>query len=262
MLIKNLTIIILTDRHDQIFEQAILSAAHAEKLLIFDQETLNPWPELTTKLKNINPNLEIKIFKRYGLIKDFAKVRNQALEMVDTPWLMFLDSDEVLVEESLIDLTQLLKSHAVSAYTVHRRDIFAGKKMRFAEAGQNRPIRLVKTNKVVYERRVHEIPKVTGIVKDSAIIIDHLAHQNISEFLQDIGNYAQLEANYRREQNWPYSRAKIIFEAIFYPLAKFFYNYVGELGFLDGYAGFVYAVMMSLHSLLVRIYLYEQYFLN
>jgi hypothetical protein len=39
-------------------------------------------------------------------------------------------------------------------------------------------------------------------------------------------------------------------------------NYWLKLGFLDGFAGLSYALMMSFHSLLVRIYLYEKYFLH
>jgi len=36
MLVKNLTIVIINDRRDQLFEQALLSAAIAEEIIVFD----------------------------------------------------------------------------------------------------------------------------------------------------------------------------------------------------------------------------------
>jgi hypothetical protein len=48
-----------------------------------------------------------------------------------------------------------------------------------------------------------------------------------------------------------------VVEVIAYPLGKFFYTYVLLLGFLDGAAGFTYSFMMSFHSFLVRVKLYQ-----
>ncbi len=47
-----------------------------------------------------------------------------------------------------------------------------------------------------------------------------------------------------------------IFHIAFYPLAKFFYDYIFLFGFLDGVRGFVIASLMSFYSFLVRAKLY------
>jgi len=261
-MIKNLTLIILTDRDDNIFHQSLMSAALAEKLIILDQETKNDWPQLKKELKKLNPKIEITIVERQGKIEDFARVRNNAIKMVKTDWLMFLDSDEVFQVPDPKYLKQLLNSHSVSGYQVKRSDYFLGNRIRFGEAGTSQPIRLAYKNKIVFERKVHETAKITGIVADSGLEIKHLAHKNLQEFLADISDYALLEAQYRYEQQLVYSALKIICQALTYPVGKFLYNYVWKLGFLDGFGGFIYASFMSLHSLLVRVYLYEQYFLN
>jgi hypothetical protein len=49
---------------------------------------------------------------------------------------------------------------------------------------------------------------------------------------------------------------KINFSEWLKPLAKFIWNYFFLWGFLDGIHGFVFAVLMSLHSFAVRVKLY------
>lgn len=262
MLNKNLSIIILNDRQDHIFHQALLSAAVAAEIIVFDQESNNDWPNLEKKLKKINPQLNFRLISRKKSIVDFADLRNQAIKKVNTPWLMFLDSDEILSSNNLDTLAQLLQNHQVDGYQMQRIDYFHQQQLRFGETGWAYHLRLARTNKIKYRRPVHEIPLVMGRVEQSNLVIKHFPHQNINEFINTINQYAQIEANFRFTDKISRSKIKIIFEAIFYPVGKFFFNYCLKLGFLDGFAGLTYATIMSLHSLLVRIYLYEKYTLN
>lgn len=262
MLIKDLSVIILNDRHDQIFEQALLSAVVAEEIIVFDQETKNDWPTLEKKLKKLNPKINFRLIIRKNPISNFADWRNKAIKAVHTTWLMFLDSDEFLSKKDLKKLDQLLNDDRVSAYRLKRVDYFHGKKIRFGETGNYHSIRLARTKNIKYQRQVHEIPIITGRVENSSLIIKHFPHRNLNDFLQTVNNYAQIEANYRFTEKIHYTKLKIYLELFFYPIGKFFLNYFLKLGILDGFAGLSYAVLMSFHSLLVRIYLYEKYFLN
>ena len=54
------------------------------------------------------------------------------------------------------------------------------------------------------------------------------------------------------------SKKTIIKQMIVYPIGKFINNFILELGFLDGWRGLIYAFIMSLHSLWVRVYWYEK----
>jgi hypothetical protein len=262
MLIKNLSIIILNDRHDRMFEQALLSAACAQEVIVIDQETNNHWPHLEKKLKKLNPDIHCRLIIRKNPVKNFANVRNQAIKAVHTTWLMFLDSDEILSKKDWYKINHLINSDQIDAYRLKRVDYFHGQKMRFGETGNYFVVRLAKTNMIQYQRQVHEVPQITGRVGQSSLVIKHFPHQHLSGFLKTINNYAQLEVNYRFTKNIPYTKVKIYFELLIYPSGKFLLNYLFKLGLLDGFAGLSYAVMMSLHSLLVRVYLYEKYFLN
>lgn len=262
MLVKNLTIVIINDRQDQLFERALLSAAIAEEIIVYDQASHNDWSALEEKLKKINPQLNFRLIIRKNPIVDFASLRNKAIAKVHTPWLIFLDSDEILSQKNLHKLPALLKNEKISAYRLKRVDFFHEKKLRFGETGNCSIIRLAKTNTIRYQRAVHEIPVIAGRVANSYLEIEHYPHDNLDDFLKTINHYAKLEASYRFSEKYYYPQLKIIVELLIYPIAKFLINYFFKLGFADGFAGLAYAVLMSSHSLLVRIYLYEKYFLN
>ena len=246
-----LTAIFLTDRNDQIFLNALKSVVFADQILIFDYQSENDW----TKLKKHFPQL--KIVKKTGIISDFAAVRNEAIELVKTDWLLFLDSDEILEKGAEDKIKDLVVSN-VDAFTLKRIDFFHDEKVNWGEVKNVNLICLAKTKKIKFNRKVHEKSETKGTINKSGLRIWHYPHHNIDSFLNSVNNYAQLEANYRKENDWTYSKAKLLLELLLYPPLKFIWNYFFKLGFWDGFAGFVYAVLMSFHSLLVRIYLYEK----
>lgn len=250
-----LTVIFLTDRNDQNFLNALKAAAFAEEILIFDYQSQNNWQ----KLKRAFP--QIKVLKKKKKITDFAATRNEAISLVKTDWLLFLDSDEVLEKDAKKKVSRLTKSDA-DAFTLERIDFFHDENLNWGELSKVNLIRLAKTKKIKFVRKVHEEAIVNGLIKKSNLKIRHYAHQNIESFLVSVNNYAELEADYRKENNYSYTRLRVLFEFFSYPPIKFIWNYFLKLGFLDGFAGLVYAVMMSLHSLLVRIYLYEKYIME
>ena len=172
-----------------------------------------------------------------------------------------MDSDEILEKEAKDKIKKMIKNKA-DAFTLERTDFFHDEKLNWGELRKVKLIRLAKTNKIKFIRKVHEIAVVDGVVKRSNLKMKHYAHQNIGEFIDSINHYAQIEADYRKNKNYSYSKIKILFEFCSFPTLKFIWNYLFRLGFLDGFAGLVYASMMSLHSLLVRIYLYEKYILE
>ncbi len=262
MLIKNLSIIVLNDRQDQLFQQSLMSVAFAEQIIVVDQESANDWPALEKKLKKLNPELKFRLIFRKNPITDFADLRNKMIKKVNTPWLVFLDSDEILSQENLEQLPQLLNNDQVDAYLIKRVDYFHQRQLNFGETANYYSPRLARVNSIKYDRQVHEVAHITGQIKKSNLIIKHFSHQNLANFLLSVNQYAQLEADYRLAMQIPYTKSKIILQGIFYPTGKFLFNYWLKLGFLDGFAGLCYAWMMSIHSLLVRIYLYEKYFLN
>jgi len=197
---------------------------------------------------------EVKAVENKIAISDFAQVRNDALHEIKHDWVFFVDSDEVVDEATPKLLEPLLNQPNISGMTVKRVDIFLGKELHWGEVGNVRLLRIMKKNSAHFERAVHEVAKVEGNTIDSGIILRHYAHQSVSEFLQKIIFYIQIEAQLRAKNGERFQ----LWQLLLYPPAKFFVNYFLKLGFLDGWRGLIYATMMSIHSAGVRATLYEK----
>lgn len=187
-------------------------------------------------------------------ITDYAKARNDLLQTAKTPWVFFLDTDEVMTPELQAEISSIIHhpSPVNSAYSIPRLDTFLGKQLTHGEAGYTRLVRLARRNWGAWQRPVHEVWVGKGRVGELKSPLLHTPHPSISSFLTKIDHYSTLDANYRYTQKVKSS----LFKIFFYPLVKFKYNYFLRLGFLDGVPGLIHAIMMSFHSYLTWSKLY------
>jgi hypothetical protein len=247
-----LTIVIMTHRFDERCQAAVESASLAHLIHLHHPANIDSTAaKQIQSWKDTFPQLESFADVPEKVIS-FSQLRNQYLKLVETEWVLFLDSDEVLSPEFANSLTDHLQQRW-DGYYLRRRDFFWGKAIEWGEAGESYVLRLARTKKLRFFRNVHETAQVAGLTHylDEGLL--HQPHQNLSEFFQKIHTYAQLEAELRQTTKKNFSWIQWV-----YPFGKFGYTYVFKLGFLDGWPGLIYSWMMSLHSLLVRIYWYEK----
>jgi glycosyltransferase involved in cell wall biosynthesis len=225
-----LTVIIITHRRDGRFRAALASAQPANEVLVADYSKKPP-------------------------ITDFAAVRNAWLKKAKHDWVFFLDSDEVIETKSWPHIETLIRSTQLAGVWVRRTDVFYGRKLRFGETGHVWLLRLMRKNQTRFTRPVHEVAVVNGPTKKSHISLLHTSHPSLTEFFQDVVSYSRLEARFQHDAKLPVWL--LAAKTLIYPLGKFVINFFVKLGLLGGWRGAAYAVMMSLHSLFVRIYSYE-----
>lgn len=246
MKITELTVIILTNRNDEKLKRAIESASFAKQIILIDNTNGTNWEEYKKEYT-------ISIISHPAKIEDFSEVRNKALESTHTPWVLFLDSDEMLPSEAKDEIQDIIEKNVYDAVSIQRTDYFLGKVMHYGETGNLWITRLFKTKKGKYIRSVHEVVKCEGKTTTAHFVISHFSHDSIFDFLTKISRYSYIESTHRK-----HSRVQNTFQMCTFPLTKFILNFVIKLGFLDGYRGLIYAVMMSLHSFFVRVYYYEK----
>jgi len=196
-------------------------------------------------------NLTIVTIKK-PFIKDFAKERNQAMKNLKTRWVLFVDSDEEISKELLKEIKQAIKNNQYN-YQLKRQDWFLNRKLRFGETSKVRLTRLVQKRTGQWQGKVHETFKSKLAIKTLKHPLIHQRNINISQFLDRLNSYTDIRVKELLQQNQSFS----LFQLLFYPPLKFIHNYIFKLGFLDGLPGFVIAFLMSLHSLFIRIKLYE-----
>lgn len=243
-----LTVIILTNRSDARFEKALNSVSWAAQVLVVNT---NAQLQLDDLKKEYNFELVHQPTNPDSF--NFSTLRNKAILIAKHEWIFFLDSDEWLPAKWVPEIIARMENKTCYAVSVKRQDIFLGRLMRWGEIGNVNLVRLGKKSYLRFSRAVHEIPFTDHFVCHSPLTIMHESHLSTGEFFSKISWYAQLEAKERLAQGSTFN----LLEALLYPVGKFVVNYFLKLGLLDGWRGFIYALMMSCHSLFVRIYLYE-----
>jgi hypothetical protein len=244
-----ITILILAHQQNALFDNCLQSVSWADEILVgWNGEGKIDKKQLSEKF----PQLHVVYLPEP--ITDFAATRNELQKKATNDWVFWLDSDEVITKESVEVIEKLLSQKNVDGYFVHRQDVFYGHVMQWGEVKDVRILRLFRKSKGAFVRPVHEVAEGDGEIQTSGITLLHYAHQSVTSFYQKVARYAKIEADYRHQQKQKTNTV----ELVIWPAGKFLANYFMFAGFLDGWQGLTYAVMMSLHSLLVRAFLLEK----
>jgi glycosyltransferase involved in cell wall biosynthesis len=244
-----LALVILTKNQSQDVEKILKEVGRGfDAVYILDDDS-------TDRIDLLAKSHNASFFKR-ALGDSFATHRNWILKKVQEDWTFFLDADERITPELLSEIKRAIEQEQFIAFAVSRHDIFAGHTLKYGEVGSVELVRLARTKdgKGKWKRAVHEVWDIpsSNIGKLRSPLL-HSAHADISSFLIKLNKYA----SYEKHERGTRTKGRILFEIFTYPPAKFLQNYIFKQGFRDGFAGLVYAVLMSYYSLIKRIFWYE-----
>jgi len=220
-----------------------------------------------------------EIARRYGAtLIDFSwdgrfpKKRNWVLLNIELKceWVLFLDADELLDDRFCDAVAEAVQSKECVGYWLRYTNYFMGRKLRFGVS--QRKLALFRIGAGLYEdvgdiawtrldMEVHEHPIIDGRVGMIRHKIEHDDHKGVAKFIERHREYAVWEARriqllrkrdigdltfrqrakYRNVEKW------------WFASAYFMFQYVARLGFLDGAAGFYYAVMKAWYFMVVRL---------
>lgn len=241
-----ISVIILTKNEENNILDCLESIREAGEIIVVDDYSEDRTREIIKNFDN-----KIKILK-HKFNNDFSEQRNFGLNHARFEWILFIDADERVSEALASEIFQPKADgpmiHNVDGFYIKRRDVMWGRELKFGESGNIKLLRLARKNAGKWVGRVHEAWAVGGRVEELENDLIHYPHQTIREFLREISLYSSIRARELHEK-----RVKVsALDVIFYPKAKFFLNYFVKLGFFDGLPGLIVALMMSLHSFLVR----------
>ncbi|MGH7203242.1 MAG: glycosyltransferase family 2 protein [Candidatus Levyibacteriota bacterium] len=234
--------IVLTKNEEKNIEACLDSLSWCDERIVIDDYSEDKTVDLAKKKG-------AKIF-HHTLQNDFAQQRNFALTKATGDWVFFVDADERVSSGLWYEIMQRTNESLedYSGFYIKRQDTMWGKLLRHGETGNIKLLRLAKKDAGTWEGKVHEEWKVNGKTLTLHNYLDHYPHTTITEFLKEINFYTDLRAQElfkkKTTANW--------FTIILYPKSKFILNYFIKRGYQDGLPGFVFAMMMSLHSFLVR----------
>lgn len=192
------------------------------------------------------------------------------------PWVLYLDADERCSPDLRDEIRRVaLPEAAESAFRIRRKDFFMGRWLKRAQLYPVWIVRLFRPRNIRYERLVNPVARVDGPTGVIQAHIDHYPFSHgVGHWLARHNQYSDMEAIeaaklrdsfdldaralWSRDPNERRRALKEIFQRMpGRPLIKFLYCYVWRRGFLDGRAGFTYAVLQAMYEYMISCKLIE-----
>jgi glycosyltransferase involved in cell wall biosynthesis len=237
------------------------------------------WSDDVHVLDSYSSDKTVEIAKEYGAhvwfrkFDSFSQHQNWALENIPFkhPWVFYFDADERISPRLASSLQQAVSAPGnCVAFRVQRRDFFLGTWLKHVQMTAFYE-RLFRPEKMRYERLGHCISRPDGEVGQVDGFLDHFPFsKGMADWVQKHNFYSTQEAQQtisNRKLGEKASLKKALFDKdkkerrrnikeLYYalparPLIKFLVMYIGKRGFMDGYAGFTYSVLIAFYEYMI-----------
>ncbi len=206
----------------------------------------------TDNTNKIAQSYGAKIFKRQ--FDSFSNQKNYALSLAMNEWVLHLDADEVLSNELREEIRNIMENNTeYDGFILVRTNFFLGRQMKHSGLDKEERLRLAKKSLSKYVGGcVHERLEVNGNISKLKNVFYHYTYPDLNGYFNKLELYTTFGAIKMVNEN----RKATIIDIIFRPPIEFIKRYVLKLGFLDGFEGFVWAILGSYYSFIKYIKLY------
>lgn len=257
-----ISVLILTKNEEQDLPGCIESVRWCDDVHVFDSYSTDLTVEVATRQ---GATVMQRVFDGY------ASHRNAALHGIAFryPWVLILDADERISSALAEEMCRKVKAvpQETCAYRMRRCDIFMGRWLKHAQITPYY-IRLVRPERVHYEREINEVLVVDGAVEALEGTFNHYPFsKGIEHWIAKHNRYSSMEAIRwleERQGKFEFSWKEALLakdpavrryhqKGLFYgfpgrPLIKFAYMMLGRRAFLDGWPGVTYAILQSIYE--------------
>jgi glycosyltransferase involved in cell wall biosynthesis len=260
-----ISVLILTRNEEHDLPGCLDSVAWCDDVHVFDSLSNDRTVEIATARR---AHVTTRAFDGY------ASQRNAALHGLAFKhcWVLTIDADERVPSALACELAEFATRapEGVAACRMRRRDFLRDKWLKHCQASPYY-IRLVRPERVRYEREVNEVLKVDGAIHDLREPFDHYPFsKGMRHWLDKHNAYSTMEAQYALESQRGQTRFSLTAaffaddfnerrrhqKELFYrlplrPTIRFLYLYVWRRGFMDGSAGLTVAMLQSIYEYLI-----------
>ena len=185
----------------------------------------------------------------------FSAQKNAAIALACNDWILLLDADEWLTDDSSETLRKLFESGRIEhadAWLVQRRTRFLGKKLRFGGWGKEAIVRLFMKRFRYLPAKVHEKLDLSDArIFNSHVRVEHDTARSLLEYQRKLKRYAELFA----EQKFSLGKRAGAFAPFSHALFYVVKNGLLRGGFLDGPRGWRYHLEHTRYTWLKYQYL-------
>lgn len=175
----------------------------------------------------------------------FHKNKQKAIDAAKGDWVLQLDADEEVsadLKHEILDTISSSSAH--TGYWIPRKNFFLTRFLRKGGVYPDYTIRLYKRGTAVFPcKTVHENVEIDGTVGYLKKDLLHYADPDFDRYLLRWNRYTSLDAELMYKDG-----KKLCFPCYFIgkPLGTFINMFIIHKGFVDGYAGFVFALFSSI----------------
>jgi glycosyltransferase involved in cell wall biosynthesis len=220
----------------------------ADEIVVLDSYSTDKTPEICRKLG--------VAFYQHAF-DGYSNQKNRIIKYATHSYLLSVDADEVLSAELQESILNLKNNWEADACEVVRCTQYLGKWIRHSGWYPDVKLRLWKKGKARWsDSNVHERLELN---RDSAVPtlsgdLLHYSYQSIDDHINQINKFTRMGA----EEDFKKQRTVLLlWHLLLAPVFFFWKRLIVELGFLDGYPGFVLSVQNAYYKWLKYLKLYE-----
>ena len=230
-----ITITLITLNSEKTLKTVLEAVSWADEIVLVDSGSTDGTLEIARQFK---AKIIYRVFDGYGSQKNFAT------EQASNDWILSLDDDEILTPELQQEIQNLdLSATDYHGYKIPRSLIFLGKLLRFSGEYKRLTLRLFNRKYGNWNAEyVHESVEVNGKTATLKHQILHDSYRNLTDYFNKFNKYTSLGAKTLSEHKKTASTFKIISR---FP-ATFLKIYLLKGSCLDGYAGFMWALLTAM----------------
>lgn len=229
-----LSVTVIAWNEEERLRGCLESVAWADEIVVVDAESVDKTVQIA---REFTDRVSVRAWP------GFANQKNFAIDQATGDWILSLDADERVTPELRDRLRTIVKNDGpADGYSIPRRNIFWGRWVRHGGLYPDYQLRLFRrTAGRFVENAVHESVTVSGRVETLQDPLLHHSYRDLEDFVRRSNRYSTLSA-----QDW-IRRGKGAgpLSLVTRPLGRFLSMYIVHRGFLDGWRGFVLAVLYA-----------------
>lgn len=191
-----------------------------------------------------------------GVKGSFNDWHNEGLKKAKGDWILYVDTDEEITEESAIEIQEKLSVTEANCLAIPRKNFIFEKEFKYS--GQYPDYQ-----KRVFRRRslekwvgvVHESPIFKGKLEHLKNPMIHRKNMTISEMIEKTNKWSEIEAQLMIDAGHPPMNIFRFFTAGF---REFVLRFIKQKAFLDGKEGVIYGIYQIYSKLISYSKLWEK----
>jgi glycosyltransferase involved in cell wall biosynthesis len=219
------------------------------------------WADKVVVLDSLSTDDTVTLARSHGAtvlqhpFHDYASQRNQALQLVESDWIFFVDADERATPELAREVRDVIEHGPEAGWWVPRKNYIFGKWIRHTGWYPDYQMRVLKRDKARYDpdRHVHELVILDG---EAGYLKNTLIHHN----------YQTIRQFWHKQKTYTDYDARILFadgirprwrNFILQPLREFWRRYVSWQGYRDGAHGLLLSLLMAYFNWVMYLRLHD-----